>query len=211
MIRIYIIRHGETEWNKKESFRGTIDIPLNKNGLNEAKYLSLKLKDKNFTKIFSSPLKRAMQTAEEIAQYHNAEIEITPDLIDINFGKWQGLSLESVKKKFKNEFKIWINTPDKIKFENGECLEDVRRRISNFFEKTILKYKEGNLAFVSHRVINKVLILYLLNIDNCNFWKIKQDTASYTVFEKNNFGWVMILHNDICHLNQIKKHKAKDF
>jgi len=92
MKKIYILRHGETQWNKEEIFRGRNDIPLNEVGLKQAELASYYFKDKGIERIFSSPLLRAMQTAEAVSKTVGGDIEIVEEFIDINFGIWEGLS-----------------------------------------------------------------------------------------------------------------------
>lgn len=209
-MKIIIVRHGETEWNKEEIFRGGKNIPLNKNGLKQVKLLSKKLSDLKINRIFSSPLKRASQTSEEIAKFHNLNVEMENSLIDINFGRWEGMTLKEVKRKFPEKYKIWVNNPENLKFPEGENLKNVRERVENFLQEKVFNLKEDScIAVVSHRVINKIIILSLLGIPNKYFWNIKQDVATFTLFEKTRFGWIMNKHNEGCHLGKIKL--LKDF
>lgn len=195
-MKIIIVRHGETSYNREEIFRGRIDIPLNKTGEKQAKILAENLRNFKIDKIFSSPLKRAIQTAEEISKIQNIKMDVEESLIDMDFGRWQGLSLKEVKKRFPQEYKIWEETPQKIKIPQGESLKDVRKRLRKFLEERVFNLEEDfTVCIVSHRVINKILILTLLGLSNRYFWYIKQDVAKFTVFEKTRFGWVMDKHN----------------
>ena len=101
MTEIILIRHGETEWNVEEVFRGRIDIELNQNGIKQAKLLAEYLSKRKIDAIYSSPLQRAVKTAEIIAGYHKLNVGIAPGLIDFDFGEWQGLSLQEVRDRFK--------------------------------------------------------------------------------------------------------------
>ena len=92
MTEIIMVRHGETEWNVVEVFRGRIDIELNETGIKQAELLAEYLSDSKVDVIYSSPLKRALKTAEIIAGYHRLDVEVAPSLIDLDYGKWQGLS-----------------------------------------------------------------------------------------------------------------------
>ena len=99
MTEILLIRHGETEWNAAELFRGRADIPLNENGLRQAGLLSEYLKDKQIDAIYSSPLGRARKTAEIISGRHGLEVMSSGGLIDIDFGEWQGLAHREVNNR----------------------------------------------------------------------------------------------------------------
>ena len=87
MTEIILARHGETEWNVEEIFRGRIDVELNETGMKQAELLAEYLSDVKIDAIYSSPLKRALKTAEVIASYHQLNVEITPGLIDFDFGE----------------------------------------------------------------------------------------------------------------------------
>src|SRR4030042_1498004 len=100
MTEIILARHGETEWNVEEIFRGRIDIELNETGIRQAELLAEYLSGVKIEAIYSSPLKRALKTAEMIASYHQLGVEIASGLIDLDYGKWQGLPHQEVKDKY---------------------------------------------------------------------------------------------------------------
>jgi len=199
MTEIILARHGETEWNVTEVFRGRIDIALNDTGIKQAELLAGYLRDIKIDAIYSSPLKRALKTAEIIASYHKLAVEIAPGLIDFNYGKWQGLAHQEVKDKYKEFYAEWINSPDKVKMPTGESLNDVRKRAMGVVDKVIAKYK-GTVVLVSHRVVNKVLICALLGLDNSHFWNIKQDMCGITTFTYENGRFILTEHNNTSYL-----------
>ena len=92
MTRIYLVRHGQTQWNKEEIFRGTTDVPLNESGLKEARLAAEALREEPIKAVYTSPLARANQTAEAIARIHRMEARVIDDLRDICFGEWQGVA-----------------------------------------------------------------------------------------------------------------------
>ncbi len=210
MTEIILVRHGETEWNVGEIFRGRIDIELNETGIKQAELLAEYLSDLKIEAIYSSPLKRALRTAEIIANYHQLEVEITPGLVDFNYGKWQGLPHPEVKDKYEKLYTEWISHPDKIKIPAGESLDDVRKRAIGVVDKVIDKYG-GTVILVSHRVVNKVLICALLGLDNSHFWNIRQDTGGITTFTYENERFILTKHNDTSYLRPIQKAPLGDF
>lgn len=210
MTEIILVRHGETEWNVTEIFRGRTDIELNETGLRQAKLLAEYLGKVKINAIYSSPLKRALKTAEVIASYHKLDVDIAPSLIDLNFGKWQGLSHQEVKDKYKELYTEWINHPDQVKMPAGESLDDVRKRAMGVVAKVIARYK-GTVVLVSHRVVNKVLICALLGLDNSHFWNIKLDTCGITTFTYENKRFILTKHNDTSYLKPIHKTPLSDF
>ena len=210
MTEIILVRHGETEWNVEEIFRGRIDIELNETGMKQAELLAEYLSHLKLEAIYSSPLKRALKTAEIIADYHKLGVEIAPGLIDFNYGEWQGLPHQEVKDKYKELYARWINSPEKIKIPAGESLNDARERAVDVVNNAVARY-EGTIALVSHRVVNKVLICALLGLDNSYFWNIKQDTGAVTTFTYQNERFILTEHNNTSYLKPIHKAPLSDF
>ena len=210
MTQIMLVRHGETEWNVGEIFRGRIDIGLNETGIKQTELLAEYLSHLPLEAIYSSPLKRALKTAEMIADYHKLGVEIAPGLIDFNFGEWQGLPHQEVKDKYKGIYAKWINSPDQVKIPAGESLNDVRERALDVVNNVVARY-EGRVVLVSHRVVNKVLICALLGLDNSHFWNIKQDTGGITTFIYENGRFILTEHNNTSYLKPLRQAPLSDF
>ena len=210
MTQIILVRHGETEWNVKEVFRGRIDIELNETGLKQAQLLAKYLSNTKIDAIYSSPLKRALTTAEIIANYHKLKVEIAPGLVDFDFGEWQGLPHQEVRGRYRRLYAQWISHPDRLRMPAGESLDEVRKRAMGVVDKVIAKY-EGSVVLVSHRVVNKVLICALLGLDNSYFWNIKQDTCGITSFNYENKLFVLTKHNDTSYLKPVSELSLSDF
>ena len=211
MTKILLIRHGETEWNAAELFRGRADIALNENGIRQAERLAEYLKDKQIDAIYSSPLERARKTAEIIAGRHGLEVMSSGGLIDIDFGEWQGLSRQEVKDRYGEIYATWINHPDRVRFPGGESLGEVRERAQELVDKLVTEYEEETVALVSHRVVNKVLICTLLGLDDAHFWNIRQDTCGVTTFSHENERFIMTRHNDTSFLTAMGQAPLGDF
>ena len=205
-----MVRHGETEWNVKQVFRGRIDIELSETGMKQAELLAEYLRDIKVEAIYSSPLKRALQTAEVIARYHRLNVEIVPSLIDFDFGRWQGLSRQEVKDKYKELYAEWLENPLRVRMPDGEELDEVRKRALGVVENIIAEH-EDTAILVSHRVVNKVLICALLGLDNSHFWNIKQDTCGITIFAYENGRFILAKHNDTSFLVPLQKAPLNDF
>ena len=210
MTEIILVRHGETEWNVEEIFRGRIDIALNETGIKQAELLAEYLSDVKIEAIYSSPLKRALKTAEIIAGHHRLAVETAPGLIDLDYGKWQGLAHQEVKDKYKALYAEWTGKPDRVTMPEGESLNDVRKRAVAVVDEVTARYK-GTVILASHRVVNKVLICALLGLDNSHFWNIRQDTCGLTTFTYENERFILTRHNDTSYLEPIQKTPLGDF
>jgi broad specificity phosphatase PhoE len=209
--QIFLVRHGETDWNTSEVFRGRIDVPLNNNGIRQAQLLGEYLSRKKIDAVYTSPLKRALKTAEAIAARQSQEINIAPALIDINFGKWQGLTAMEVRKQYGKIYQSWLKTPERVVIPGGESLEDVKKRAWPFLEKAALKHAGQNIVLVSHRVVHKMLICSLLKMDNAAFYNVKLDTAGITRFEFDGGQAVLTSHNDTSFLEPLHGPTLADF
>lgn len=209
-MEIILARHGETEWNVVEVFRGRVDIGLNETGVRQAELLAGYLSDVRLDAVYASPLKRALHTAEIIAGRQGINVNITPGIIDCDFGEWQGLALKEVEDKFRELYTEWANHPERVRFPGGESLDDVKRRALAVVDDVIARYK-GTVALVSHRVVNKVLICALLGLDNSHFWNIRQDTCGVTVFSCEDGRYVLTRHNDTSHLKPVRREAPGDF
>ena len=203
-------RHGETEWNMAEVFRGRIDIGLNETGVKQAELLARHFCAVRIEAIYSSPLTRALKTVEMMARYHSLPVEIALGLVDFNYGVWQGLSHQKVKEKYRELYTEWLQNPHRVKIPAGESLDDVRKRAMGVVDSIISQY-DGTVVLVSHRVVNKVLICALLGLDNSHFWNIKQDTGSTTTFTYENNRFILTRHNDVSYLEPLHKAPLGDF
>jgi broad specificity phosphatase PhoE len=211
MLEIVLIRHGETDWNVGQVFRGRADIGLNKTGIRQAELLGEYLSRDRIDFIYSSPLQRAAKTASAIAAYHNLEVNNMSNLIDIDFGEWQGLSLEEVKARYREIYRDWIDTPEQVRVPGGECLEEVRARAMSFVEDAVMRCGEGRIVLVSHRVVCKVLICGLLGVDNSFFPKIRIDNCGVTRFDCGKGRLVLTVHNDTAFLRSMGVVELNDF
>jgi len=210
MTEIILARHGETEWNVTEVFRGRADVELNDTGLRQAELLAEYLGEPKIEAVYSSPLKRALNTAKAIARRHKLKVETSPGLIDCDFGQWQGLPLNEVRKKYKKLYRQWAESPHLVKIPGGESLDEVRERAWGVVNEIVARHKE-RVVVVSHRVVNKVLICALLGLDNSHFWNIRQDTCGTTIFSYQDGRFVLIKHNDTSYLKPLPKARPGDF
>lgn len=211
VVKVILIRHGETDWNTKQIFRGRKDIPLNEVGLAQAKAVGISLKDIQIDAVYSSPLGRAHETAKIMAESRSLEIELEEGFIDIDFGKWQGTPHEEVQEKYKNLYERWLTKPQMVTFPEGESLEDVSTRSMKALEKIIKNHPGETLVIVSHRVLNKVLLCGVLGLELSHFWYIKQDTCAINSFEYKDGKFYLTLLNDTCHLAKVKGSSPVDF
>lgn len=208
MTTVYLIRHGQTAWNREEVFRGRADIPLNETGRKEALLTGQYLRGVKVGLVYSSPLSRAVETAEAIARHQGKEVQILDGLIDIDFGRWQGVSHEGVRERYGELYRQWKNTPNLVRFPGGESLEEVRERALREIHEAVQTHAVETLVMVSHRVVNKIVICGLLGLDNSHFWEIGQDTGCINVLEFGE-GFTLRRLNDTSHLVSIEEERVR--
>jgi broad specificity phosphatase PhoE len=209
MTTLFLVRHGRTGWNKEQIFRGHKDVPLDEVGREEARLVGERLMGEKIKAVFSSPLSRAKETAEAIAQFHKVEVQCLEGLIDLHFGEWEGLPLEAVKKRYPDLYGQWQKAPHKVIFPGGEGLDAVRSRTMKAVKEIIEHNPQEAVVLVSHRVILKVLICALLGLDNSHFWNIAQDTTAINCFHHRDGTWICNFLNDTCHLKGVGKERGK--
>jgi broad specificity phosphatase PhoE len=178
MTRIYLVRHGTTEWNKEEIFRGRVDCKLNETGLAEARALEEYFRDAVINSVYSSPLSRAMDTAQAVAASRGLSVIPEAAFIDIDYGEWQGLPLKEVEDRYRELYRLWLERPQEVTFPGGENLARVRARAWEGLGRVVNENPGKTVLVVSHRVVTKVLVCATLGLDDSHFWQIKQDTAA---------------------------------
>ena len=203
MTRFVLIRHGQTGWNKEARFRGRIDIDLDETGMRQAEAVAARLAHCEATAVYSSPLKRAMATAEPISRHLSLQVVPLEGINDMNFGNWEGRSIDDVKEQNKELFDLWRYSPDKLSIPGGETLDDVRRRVAATVDDLAVKHENDTVLLVTHRVVCKVLLCHLLGLDNSHFWQIAQDTTAVNRFQVVGGRSTVTLINDTCHLRGI--------
>ena len=205
MTLIYLVRHGQTAWNKEEIFRGRTDVPLDETGLKQAELAAEYFIGMEIHGIYSSPLARAWQTAQKIAQFHSLKVQPLEGIIDLSFGNWEGHPHQEIKKIDSERYRQWREEPHRVRLPGGESLDEVRVRSMAALEGVIQKHPGKTLVLVSHRVINKVLICGILGIDNSHFWQVGQDTTAINLIQYRNGKYILSILNETCHLKRLKE------
>jgi broad specificity phosphatase PhoE len=211
MTRIILVRHGQTPWNKDKIFRGSVDIPLNDQGREEARLAGEWLKGETIHAAYTSPLSRSRDTAEAIARHHGLEVADLPGLSDLCYGDWQGVPLTEVKVKFAELYRQWEIAPHTVRFPNGETLDEVRARSMAAVTEVIRRHPDQVVLLSAHRAVNKVLIAAFIGLDNSHFWRLGQDTTAVNRFKRVGDTWHILLVNDVCHLRGLERGPYVDF
>jgi probable phosphoglycerate mutase len=201
MIRVILVRHGQTEWNQVERFHGRADILLNEIGRRQTETTALRIATEwQPAAVYSSPLSRALETAEAIARQIKLPVEIHPGLIDIDYGDWEGLTPQGARKHWPNLIEVWYNAPHLTHIPGGETLYDLRTRGFRCVSELATHHQGQIIVLVGHTVINRVILLGIMGLGNNPFWKLRQDTCAINVFEADRDDFTIVSLNDTCHL-----------
>ncbi|KAB2328594.1 histidine phosphatase family protein [Cytobacillus depressus] len=163
MLNVYVIRHGETEWNTQKRMQGRLDSSLTEKGIKDARSLGERLKDTDFVRIISSPSTRAMETAKLVSRKNPKLIETDERLMEIHLGDWQGKVEGDIQIEYPEEFHAFWNQPELYKSLDGENFFDVKKRIADFFMELVKSPPTGNVLVVTHGVVIKALYLLCRN------------------------------------------------
>ena len=209
MTSIYLVRHGQTAWNKEEIFRGRTDVPLDETGLKQAEVAGQYFKGMEIHAIYSSPLSRALRTAQKIAQFHNLKVQPLDGIIDISFGSWEGHSLQEIRDTDGELYRQWREEPHQVRLPGGESLDEVQSEGDSCAGRGDPITSRKTVVLVSHRVVNKVIICGILGLDNSHFWQITQDPTAINLIQYKNGKYILSLMNETCHLKSLKGEKVK--
>lgn len=201
MTRLYILRHGETEWNKQNRTQGcSNDLSLSDYGRNQVKEVANRFKNILVDTLYSSDLKRAYETADEISKIVNQPVNKTLSLREMNFGCWEGLTSQEIGIKYKDIYEIWHSNPLNANIPDAESLIELQKRVLRFINDIILKHKDKNIVIVSHGITIKIMIFSILGIDLSFNNRIRIDNTGISIIDYYNSQSVLTLLNDTSHL-----------
>lgn len=207
MTRIALVRHGQTVWNREHRFRGQTDIELDELGLKQAEATGRYMAGRwPVVAVYTSPLRRTMQTAEAIAHAQGLTAQPSRGLLDISFGEWQGQQAGEVAQRYPDLYRAWLEAPHTVRFPGGESLDDVRSRVVAALDEVVARHPGQAVALVSHTVVNRVLLCAVLGWGNERFWRLQQETCAVNIFDVEEDGdFTIVLINDACHLQDLTK------
>ena len=157
-MKLYVVRHGQTDWNTEGRIQGRTDIVLNQTGIEQANEVRNKIDELEIDFIISSPLTRTKQTAEIINKNKSVEIKFDDRLKERNFGAFEGLIRKQLD-KYEDLFDYNLNKS----IENGESIQDVFKRVHGFLEELNEKYEDKKILLVTHGGVSRAIDSYYTN------------------------------------------------
>ncbi|GAB6280372.1 MAG: histidine phosphatase family protein [Thermovirga sp.] len=198
MKHIFLIRHGETDWNREGRFQGKMDIPLNALGRKQAEAAAKALESAAIDRVVSSSLSRAADTANASAALLGLAVEIMDGFREIDHGLWEGHTAEEVEKIWPGMLATWHSHPETVTMPEGETLKDVQARASAALEDVIAG--SGNrVAIFSHDAVIKVLLCGVVDCNLSSFWRFRIANGSITLLEAGERGLSLHVMGDAHH------------
>lgn len=195
--KIILIRHGQTLWSGEKRYCGLTDIDLSVRGREQAKKLYQILRKEKIHKVYSSDASRALEFARIV--FKGFHIEKIPELRELNFGIFEGLTYQEIMKRYTKIYKKWINDPFNVAIPDSESLKDFKKRVRKIFLKIVSLNKNKVLAIVTHTGPIKIIISSILKSND--LWKIEPDLASINIIELKRGEANIVLFNDTSYLN----------
>ncbi len=205
LVKLFLIRHGQSEWNKLNMIQGQKNTILTDLGKEQALSLGNRLINEDIDIIYTSDLSRAYTTAKIISDIIHKPLVASELLREINFGPWEGLSIEEIQKKYNFEYSIWLKEPQSLNMKGAETLQILQERVMKYINYIIDENKGKNIAVVSHGATLKALILGLLDIDISHYKNISLKNVSLSIIEFRDYNRVLTSLNDISHLKELSR------
>lgn len=180
---IFLLRHGETSWNRDQRLQGLRDVPLNRAGIQQSRRLAEWYRNTSVRRIVSSPLLRARRTAQILAECNGRTPLMDDRLREIDHGPWTGLRLNAIESRFPAEFATWSFLPEKLRLHNGECLAAVYRRCTRALVDLIKDNPDEDVLVVSHGVINALLLCAAMGASLSRIRECSLDNAAMSALK----------------------------
>lgn len=182
-MRLYLARHGETDWNIEERFQGWADRPLSEIGKRQAAELREFLRSVRFAAAYSSDLQRARRTAEIVLDGRGLEVRQIKGLREMNMGDLDGLTVKDITARHPGALETWRRDPGRCTMPGGESLEMVRERAAAAVEGVAREHREGNVLVVAHHTTNKTILCSLLGIPFSGIHVLRQPPCALSVID----------------------------
>jgi len=200
-MKLFLVRHAESFWNEQGRMQGGLsDIPLSDLGKEQAMRIATALEKEEISAICSSNLKRAMETAQAIAQLHQLGVEIDPDLREIEAGELEGITLEELIAKHNNFWLSFKRGEVSLHFPGGESLAEVQQRAWRAIQRIKEAHPDEVVVVVSHYYAILTIICRALGVDLPAITRLRQDRAAISILDFRGGNIVLTLLNNTCHL-----------
>jgi len=200
---LVLIRHGATEANAARPYRlqgYRTDLPLFDLGRRQAREVGRFLATCPLKRVLTSPLRRAVETAEHVARSHGLRVEPWPDVIECDVGRWDGMTWERIEREDPEAYRLFMADPATAGYPEGESYRDVQQRVAPAFEGLLRESAGTSVAVVSHNVVNRAYLAGLLGVPISEARRIPQNNGGISLIRRTPAGTKVLTVNSILHL-----------
>jgi phosphoserine phosphatase len=199
-LRLFVVRHGETEWVRERRFAGSRDIPLTEAGRDQCAAVARALAGTTVAAVYASPLDRARASAELIAKPHGLPVRIVPAFSEMTFGSWEGLTRDEARTRDPEAWAQWRSAPHLLKLAGGETIPEVAERVTAGIAALQEAHDGQTVVLISHGVVARVIVLGALGLGLDRLWTLDAAPAGITEIEYEP-GWATVHRmNTVAHL-----------
>ncbi|HJV57695.1 MAG TPA: histidine phosphatase family protein [Methylomirabilota bacterium] len=199
-MRILLLRHAETDWNRERRFQGWRDVPLSATGREQAESAARLLAATRIDAVWSSPLARARDTAAIIAAPHRLAVQESEAFREMGFGDWEGLTRDEVRERFPEAHRTWAETPHEAAWAGAETLAAVRARALAGLEALRAAHTGQTICLVSHGITGRLLILEALGLGPDRLWSFQLSSTGISELEFRDDWTTLHRMNSLIHL-----------
>lgn len=199
-MKLYLTRHGQTDWNIARRYQGHSNTELNQTGIRQAEQLARRLSKETIHAVYSSDLVRASNTAKAIAAFHNIEPRSDIRWRELSFGDWEGMTYEEMSAHSPDLFDAWMKDSLTVSTPNGETHRQLAERVQAAFDEVRAKHKEETVLIVGHSGSMQTLLTLLLGVDVSRYWQFRISQASLSELTVYAAAVTLNLFNDTSHL-----------
>ncbi len=203
-MKLFLTRHGQTDWNIARRYQGHSDTALNQVGILQTEQLAERLSSETIHAIYSSDLTRAMTTAKSVAAFHGIEPHADMRWRELSFGDWEGMTYEEMSAHSPELFAAWMKDSLNISTPNGETHRQLAERVTAALHEIKNNHADQTVLIVSHSGALQTLIAATLGVDLSRYWQFRVSQASLSELNVFEDGAVINLLNDISHLERAK-------
>ncbi|HET8578638.1 MAG TPA: histidine phosphatase family protein [Methylomirabilota bacterium] len=202
-LRLLLLRHAETDWNRQRRYQGWQDTPLSEVGRLQAEAAGRLLAGSQLGAVWSSPLQRARDTAAAIAAPHGLEVHTDDAFKEMGFGSWEGLSVEEVRARFPEPARLWAETPHLAAWTGAETLADVRARVVAGLAELRGAYAGQTVCLVTHGISSRILVLEALGLGLDRLWSLQLSSTGISELEFRDDWTAVHRMNTLVHLERM--------
>jgi broad specificity phosphatase PhoE len=200
-MRLILVRHGETAWNKGGRFQGQSTVGLNETGILQARRTAGALLPMKPTALYSSPLPRAIMTAREIGKELSLEVVPLEGIREVDLGDLEGITGEEMKSRYAEFYTQWRRDPSRACFPGGESMLQLQERAWKAIGELERSHPQGVVVVVSHNFAIRTIVCRFMGLPLSRFHRLRVDLGSIGVLQVNGSSRQVLALNDRCHLS----------